>query len=310
MIVYSGDESSWSDRWYRFLGGLGYDLRRARSLARRMRVQSVDVQPGRILARVEEPGRGLCTIEIELVPLRAEEWGAVLDALAGEALHAARLLAGGTQWETVRSVLDTVFASADVALLPPAPAPDEIIARCDLCQSRERSCRHTLVVLYLLGQMIADDPWLLLRLRGQDRQQILTALRRRRSGGAPRRYDTGGGTAASLSAPALPGADTVSATGKTTPLQGDDLPLAAQIDIFWGRRPLLGPESLPQELRALHYNFNPPPIRLALLRRLGPPPFSQESMEIYDRLARIYLEVSTKALELAFTPDPDRDNMR
>ena len=304
------DESSWSDRWYRFLSGLGYDLRRARSLARRMHVQSIDVQFGRIEAEVEEGERGVCKVEIEIVPLRDEEWSAVLDALAGEALYAAQLLAGGTQWVTVRTVLDTVFAGANVALLPSAPTADEISARCDRCEIWEWPCRHALVVLHQCGQLITDDPWLLLRLRGQDRQQILAGLRRLRSDGVPERPDAGGGAYASLSGPTMPRADAMRAGGTTAAVQGEDLPLAEQIDAFWGNHQLSGPEGTSQDFRALHYNFNPPLIRLALLRRLGPPPFSQDSLEIYEKLAHIYLEVSDKALELAFTPEPDRDSTR
>ena len=310
MTDSSAADRSWSGRWYSFLDGLGYDLRRGRSLARRMRVQSVDVQFGRIVAEVEDRERVVCTVEIEIVLLRDEEWSSVLDALAGEALHAAQLLAGGTQWETVRSVLDTVFAGASVSLLPAAGAADVIIARCDFCESQGRPCRHALVALYLFGQMITDDPWLLMRLRGQDRQQLLAGLRRRRSDGVPGRADPKGGTSAALSAPTIPGGQPMRATGSTTGSQGEELPLAAQIDTFWGRRPLWGQEGTPQDLRALHYNFSPPLIRLALLRRLGPPPFPQDSLDIYERLASIYLHVSEKALELAFTPEPDGDSAR
>ena len=310
MVMSSADVSSWSDRWYTFLSGMGYDLSRMRNMARRMRVQSIDVQFGRMAAEVEESERGLCKVEVEVVPLGDEEWSAVLDALAGEALHAAQLLAEGTQWETVRSVLDTVFAGANVALLPTAPTADQLSARCDFCHSWERPCRHALAVLFLLGQMITDDPWLLLRLRGQDRQQLLAGLRRRRNDSVPGRLDTGARTSAALSGEEIPADDAMRASAETTALQGEDLPLAAQIDTFWGKPPLLGPEGTHQDVRALQYNFNPPLIRLALLRRLGPPPFPQESLEIYDRLAHIYLEVSEKALELAFAPEPDRDSTR
>ena len=314
----SGGGGSWTERWYGFLGGMGYDLRRGRSLARRMSVRSVDVQVGRVLAELEEIDRGVSRVEIEIVPLHMEAWAAVLDALAGEALHAAQLLAGGTEWETVRSVLDTVFGRAAVELLPSKPAPQEILAACSSCGAAEGSCRHVFVALHLFGQMITDDPWLLLRLRGQDRQQILAGLRRRRSDGDSGRTDAGPAlsesalsgpalTGSAMTGPALAGVESMGAKGTTAAAQEGEPSLAVQIDSFWGQRRLAGPAGSQQDLGALHYNINPPLIRLALLRRLGPPPFPQDGMQVYERLARTYLEVSEKALELAYTPQPDAD---
>lgn len=284
---------------------MGYDLRRGKSLARRMSVRSVDVQVGLVTAELEEHDRGIYQVEIEIVPLRADAWSAVLDALAGEALHAARLLAEGTEWETVRSVLDTVFERADVDLLPSSPASEEIMAVCDSCGGEERSCRHVLAALYLFGQMITDDPWLLLRLRGQDRQQILAGLRRRRSDGDLGRAEA---VTAMPAVTAMAGVESMRGSGTTATAQGDEPSLAVQIDSFWGKGRLAGPEGTQQDLGTLHYNINPPLIRLALLRRLGPPPFPQDGMEVYERLARTYLEVSEKALELAYTPEPDAES--
>lgn len=300
--------SSWTERWYSFLGGMGYDLRRGQSLARRMSVRSFDVQVGLVAAVLEELDRGISRVEIEIVPLRVDAWSAVLDALAGEALHAAQLLAGGTEWETVRSVLDTVFDRAGVELLPSTPGSEEVIAVCDGCGGDERSCRHALVAFYLFGQMITDDPWLLLRLRGQDRQQILAGLRRRRSDGDTGRADAGTAMPAARPGPAMAGVESMRGGRTTATAQGEEPSLAVQIDSFWGKRRLAGPEGSQQDLGALHYNINPPLIRLALLRRLGPPPFPQDGMEVYERLARTYLEVSEKALELAYTPEPDADS--
>ena len=303
-----GGAGSWSERWYAFLGGMGYDLRRGQSLARRMSVGSIDVQVGRVVTELEEIDRGTSRVEVEIVPLHAEDWAAVLDALAGEALLAAQLLAGGTEWETVRSVLDTVFARAGVELLPLAPAPGEIMAVCDGCGGGERSCRHVQVALHLFGRMITEDPWLLLRLRGQDRQQILAGLRRRRSDGDSGRADAGRAISTAPPGAAMAGVESMHGDGTVVSVQREELSLAVQIDSYWGKRRLAGPEGTQHDLGALHYNINPPLIRLALLRRLGPPPFPQDGMEVYEKLARTYLEVSEKALELAYRPKPDAES--
>ena len=96
MTEATGSERSWAGRWYEYLGGQGLDLNRGRTLARRMQVKSIDVQFGRILAEVDEDLLGGCLVEIEILPLRDEEWSAVLDALAGEALYAAQFWLGKT----------------------------------------------------------------------------------------------------------------------------------------------------------------------------------------------------------------------
>ncbi|MCY4081949.1 MAG: hypothetical protein OXF54_17025 [Caldilineaceae bacterium] len=299
-------DSSWSGRWYEYLKGQGFDLKRGQTLARRMQVKSLEVQFGRIRAEVSESHRGGCQVEIEVLPLRDDEWSAVLDALAEEALYAAQLLAGDNEWEGFLSLLDTVFNDARVALLSPSSEAGEVEASCAECQGHSSPCRHALVALYRFGQMIGDDPWMLLLLRGRDRHQVLTGLRLRRSSSVEEESDGEGHGKGNDSDASPSGYDGLGALEDSPIIQGEDLALAAQIDAFWGGRQL-GPGGTRHDLRALHYNIAPPLIRMALLRRLGPPPFQQDSPVIYDRLTEIYLEVSAKALELAFAPEPDGD---
>jgi len=307
MTEEHSKDVSWSARWFEYLSGQGFDLKRGQALSRRMQVKSVDVQFGRIKAEVVESHRGACQVEIEVLPLRDDEWSAVLDALAEEALYAAQLLAGGNEWETVLSVLGAVFNDAEVSLLSSSSGAGEVVASCAECQSQSTPCKHALVVLYRFGQLISDDPWMLLLLRGRDRHQVLTGLRLRRSNGVEEESPIEGEDAGGVSENSLSGYDGLRALEESAFRQSEDLALAAQIDAFWGGRQL-GPGGTRHDLRALHYNVAPPLIRMALLRRLGPPPFQQDSPDIYDRLSKIYLEVSAKALELAFAPEPDSDD--
>lgn len=306
MTDPNGKDSSWLGRWYEYLKGQGFDLKRGQALARRMQVRSLEVQFGRIKAEVSESHRGGCQVEIEVLPLTDDEWSSVLDALAEEALYAAQLLAGDSEWEGFLAVLDAVFSDADVALLSPSSEAGEVEANCADCQSHSSPCKHALVVLYRFGQMIADDPWMLLMLRGRDRHQVLTGLRLRRSSSVEEESVREGDEKGIVSEHSSSGYDALRALEDSPIRQGEDLALAAQIDAFWGGRQL-GPGGTRHDLRALHYNIAPPLIRMALLRRLGPPPFQQDSPAIYDRLSEIYLEVSAKALELAFAPEPDSD---
>ena len=302
----SGGNPSWADRWYKYLSGKGFDPNRGKSLARRLEVESFDVHFGRIQAEVVESQRAACQVEIEVLPLRDDEWSAVLDALAGEALYAAQLLAGGSEPDSFLSALDSVFEDANVALLSSSPNAGDFKTRCTVCRNQSSPCKHALVVLYRFGQMIAENPWMLLLLRGRDRQQVLTELRLRRSA----EVEGGAGDEDAATVPAsetpIAGYDALQALNESGIDRGDEPALSEQIDSFWGGRQL-GPGGTRQDLQALHYHISPPLIRLALLRRLGPPPFQQDSPDIHDKLAQIYFDVSAKALELAFAPEPDSD---
>lgn len=302
----SSGNRSWADRWYEHLGGQGFDPRRGKTLSRRLTIDSIDIHFGRIQAEVVEPQRGACQVEIEALPLRDDEWSAVLDALAGEALHAAQLLAGGNETDSFLAVLDSVSEDANVALLSPSSSAGDLISHCSVCRNQSSPCRHALAVLYRFGQMIADNPWLLLRLRGRDRQQVLNELRLRRSAEVVEGPGDLDETSDSATDTPAAGYDALQALNDSAIDGGDEPALEEQIDSFWGGRQL-GPGGTRQDLQALHYNISPPLIRLALLRRLGPPPFQQDSPDIHEMLAQIYFDVSAKALELAFAPEPDSE---
>ena len=208
----------WSERWLALLNQLGYEphLRRGRSYARRGLVKALEVQMGRVSAQVEDRDLGMCEIEILVNRLSDAEWKQVLDALSRQAIYVAQLLAGD-----MPTNIDELFQQAGVNLLPGGHYDIEI--RCNRCQSDGQPCKHTAAVLYLLGQMLDDDPWLLFRLRGRDRQQVLQGLRQRRSDS-----DDGAATASAQIATQRPAIGSLSHIGENT------VPLSAQVENFWG----------------------------------------------------------------------------
>jgi uncharacterized Zn finger protein len=272
---------AWSERWLALLNQLGYEphLRRGRSYARRGQVKALEVQMGRITAQVDDRDLGLCEIEILTNRLTDAQWQQVMDALSRQAIYVAQLLAGD-----MPTNIDELFQQAGVNLLPGGHYDMEI--RCNQCQSSGQPCKHTAAVLYLLGQMLDDDPWLLFRLRGRDRQQVLQALRQRRSDNE----DT---------LPAAAGQQTQHPTiGSLGNAADQSMPLSAQLESFWGSS---------KKLSNLHHHIAPPTIKLALLRRLGHPPFPTDSLDAYEQLARTYHHVTEEALGLAYAPIPDEE---
>ncbi|MEZ4837272.1 MAG: hypothetical protein R2873_35615 [Caldilineaceae bacterium] len=181
--------------------------------------------------------------------------------------------------------IDELFQQAGVNLLPGGHYDIEI--RCNQCQASGQPCKHTAAVLYLLGQMLDDDPWLLFRLRGRDRQQVLQGLRQRRS-------DTDE-SAPAASAQTDNQHPTIGSLGQPT---DQAMPLSAQIESYWGAS---------KKLSTLNHHIAPPAIKLALLRRLGHPPFPTDSLEAYEHLTRTYQRVTEEALDLAYAPMPDEE---
>lgn len=287
VLAQNGDSAPlWSERWHGLMRGLGYDMNWGRMQARRGRVTAVEVQMGRVTAKVQDQDLGSTAqqpeVEVLLPTLSDDSWNRVLDSLSDQALYAAQLLAGD-----LPQSIDEQFQQEGVRLLP--GEGDEIEVRCSVCANNGPACRHGAALLYVIGQMLDEDPWLLFRLRGRDRQQVLQAMRRRRSEG-----EEGSGSTA--------GEQRTISTPSFAPIQENgnaSSPLSAEIDNYWGQG---------KRLADLHHHINPPTIRLALLRRLGHPPFPTDSLETYDRLVALYEQVSQAALNLAYAPEPEQES--
>jgi len=153
-------------------------LARGRSYARRGSVLELTVGPGKVLAIVQ--GSRVLPYEVS-VGIRAfsdGEWDAVLDVVSAQIGRVAALLDG----ELPPEVVDDAQA-AGLELLPGA---GEIRTACN-CPDFAVPCKHSAAVCYLIADALDEDPFALLLLRGRRRDELLAALRSRRSAaGEPR----------------------------------------------------------------------------------------------------------------------------
>src|SRR5439155_11803459 len=92
----------------------------------------------------------------------------LLQALAGQALFTAKLLAGEMPQD-----IEQVFKDADLSLFP-QKLPD-LETDCS-CPDYSNPCKHIAAVYYLLGEEFDRDPFLLFRLRGLGREELLGML--------------------------------------------------------------------------------------------------------------------------------------
>jgi uncharacterized Zn finger protein len=171
-------ESWWSRRFIAALHEVAdaSRLSRGRSYARSGQVMELRVEPGLVTASVQGSDWAPYRVRIGLVPFTDEEWARAEDALAGQALFLAALLAG----EMPRDV-EEAFTAAGLSLFP--ATPEELTVSCT-CPDPVTPCKHVAATFYILAEAFDDDPFLVFAWRGRTRDRLLERLRELR-GAAP-----------------------------------------------------------------------------------------------------------------------------
>ncbi len=254
----------WSKRWVSVLESfnMGARLTRGRSYARQGQVLSIDVQPGLVKARVQGSRPRPYNVEIHLKPLSDQDWDKVTDAMADQAIFAAKLLAG-----EMPTNIEEAFSAVQLSLFPTAAR--ELETDCS-CPDWANPCKHIAAVYYLLAERFDEDPFLIFKLRGRTKEQIIEVLRQKRAASMP----------AESTSPS-PDAD------DSTPAE-NALSLEDHLDTFW------------QAGEALDsFTVNPTASRVdkAILKRLGDAPFTVAGQNISSLLAKAYDTVDTASRE-------------
>jgi uncharacterized Zn finger protein len=253
----------WASRWIAALERLvdSGRLSRGRSYARSGQVLNLDIQPGRVDSHVQGSRPSPYKVRIEIEPLNDKAWNKVIDAMAAQALFAAKLLAG-----EMPPNIEEAFSAAGVSLFPQQRA--DLATDCS-CPDYSNPCKHIAAVYYLLGEQFDEDPFLLFRLRGRAKDDILAALRARRTA-----------EVASPKAKSKQRAPAPAPAEKFTPL-------AESLTNFWSGA----------DLTAVHFDFTEPEVDATAVKRLGEPEFWKPGSEFLNALSRAYAAISQAALE-------------
>lgn len=167
----------WGQRWIGALEALGAvyanRLPRGRTYARKGTVQELAVHAGIVTARVQGSRARPYRVQLQLPVFDDPTWEAITTALASRVRLSADLLDA-----TMPEDIDEVLAECGVSLFPTAR---ELATRCS-CPDVANPCKHVAAVHYVLAQTFDADPFLLMTLRGRDRDALLTGLRARRAG--------------------------------------------------------------------------------------------------------------------------------
>ena len=169
-------ETWWSRRWISVLESfhMGARLGRGRSYARRGQVVSIDIDPGVIMAKVQGTRGRPYSVTIRLTPLSDDQWEKVTGVMASRAIFAAKLLSG----EMPRNI-EEAFDEVGMALLP--TKGEDLETDCS-CPDWANPCKHIAAVYYLLAERFDEDPFLIFKLRGRTRDDMIAALREKRAG--------------------------------------------------------------------------------------------------------------------------------
>ena len=258
----------WAGRWIAALERLVDPARlgRGRSYARSGQVLNLDVGPEGVAAKVQGSRPTPYQVHIRFKRLSDAAWEQVADALAAEALFAAKLLSGEMPQD-----IEQAFRAAGASLFP--AAGNDLETDCS-CPDWSNPCKHVAAVHYLLGERFDADPFLIFALRGRTREWIADALRARRAGAA------------------APAPSEVEAVVTPEPAPPEAPPLSECLGTYW---------ALP-ELPAVP--FEPAEVDALAVKRLGPPPFAPAAADFEDRLEAQYRAISAHAYRLALGTDP------
>jgi len=247
----------WSKRWISVLESFGWSnrLQRGRTYARKGQVIDMEIGKGEVLSHVQGSRRKPYEVTVQIDQISDKGWEKVSDAMAEQAIFAAKLLAGDMPED-----IEDAFEAADMSLLP---WESDLDTNCS-CPDWANPCKHIAAVYYLLGERFDEDPFLIFLLRGRSREELMGMLRQRRAGATQSAGESdeekhGKGMTVSHSA------------------MKHEPPGLATDSSFW---------ELKEPMDEFRIEISYPEVEVAVLRRLGKPSFWR-SRKQFARLFRL-----------------------
>lgn len=159
----------WGKRWEQMLTKSdALRVTRGRSYARKGRVLSVRITEQALYAEVQGSSYIPHKVTIEIQSLYSpSQWNAYCNQLSQKSINVASLLEG-----KMPPHLDDLFKDA----LIPSSLEAAYTISCT-CYDWMPECKHALAVLFIVTEMLDEDPLLLFTLRGKSAKNIIKALK-------------------------------------------------------------------------------------------------------------------------------------
>lgn len=240
----------WVERWLELLDSYRFKkrLERARIYAREGNVLSIDFIGSQVIAQVQGSEVNPYQVSLSLEQFSLAQWQDVMETMGEKAIFLAQLLAG-----EMPARIEEVFTANGLNLFPYNLG--EIDSHCT-CPDKANPCKHIGAVYYQLADRFQEDPFVIFQLRGQTRDNLITALRQLKS-----------------------------QPSSVTPVMAEaPVPVATDLTNFWCYNEPLEPALV---------EIKPPEHRQTVLDVLGSPPLSySEAQAIENYLKQIYLKFS------------------
>jgi uncharacterized Zn finger protein len=253
-------ESWWARRWIAVLESfnIGARLGRGRSYARRGQVLSIKIDKGKVSAKVQGSRPKPYDVKLQVKTLSASDWQKLTKVLSRQAIFSAKLLMGEMPLD-----IEKVFKEAALSLFP--DKLKDLKTDCS-CPDWSNPCKHIAAVYYLLAEEFDRDPFLIFKLRGMNREELIKTL----------------------------GSTDKKATSKKTkskPISSheDVATLTQDISKFWNG------ESISCDIFG---EVRIPTISAALPKRLGSFPFWRGNERFLDVMESIYAKASPVGLKV------------
>ena len=166
----------WSKKWNNAISSFTISSRidRGREYARAGNVLSIEVSKGEIKAEVQGNRVTPYKVNIELDVFSKQQWEKIMNIMAQKAIFCAMILNG-----EMPENIEEAFKEGGVSLFPKKQI--HLITECS-CEDTANPCKHIAAVHYMLGLEFDKDPFVILKLRGMEKDEFLKALRILRSG--------------------------------------------------------------------------------------------------------------------------------
>ncbi len=246
--------SWWARRWLQTLKDfrIGARLDRGRSYARRGQVLSIDVERGVVLALVQGSRAKPYRVAVQVKTISPPDWEELREEFGRQPAIAASLLSG-----RMPDAIEECFSARGLSMFPESAA--DLETECS-CPDWSNPCKHVAAVYLLLGEEFDRDPFLIFRLRGMEREELL-------------------------------GGDLVWAAQTLDGPPAAPEPLPADPAEFWANPGRQFDE------RDVIGSVVAPDVHAALPRQLGRFPFWQGEEEFSAAMERIYRAASQSALD-------------
>lgn len=160
----------WSRRWVTVIEQNidAARVSRGKSYARRGQVISISIEPGLVTAFVQGTRKTPYQIRLGFETVTPEARELILFRFRERAAYTAQLLA-----DEMPDEIEQIFKESGTPLFPNKNALRRF--KCS-CPDDATPCKHIIAVLLLLGEELEDDPFILLKLRGLDKESLINLL--------------------------------------------------------------------------------------------------------------------------------------